>query len=413
MITARTFRILALGTALALTGGAFPAHAQQGKNVVRAEVGKPVQEAQSLNKRGRFKEALAAAQPAVDAAGKTPFETMALELTLAQSYLGLKEPAKAAAAIERAVATGEMTKEDRAQRLDTMARLFYQAGDYKKSAATGQQAMAEGATNMELRGMVAQALFLEKRFKEAAEMVLPVIQDSEKRGQKPQEDFLQMRANAFHQTGDRRMLIPAMEQLIRHYPKQDYWNGLLHELTQMQGFSPELAVDAGLLRMRTGFLLKRGTFMELAQEALYIKLPNQALAVLDKGFATGALGKEGPGVDRERRLLEFARKRVEEIRALLPELEAEARAAESGDLLVALGRTYADYKDFTRGVALMDDGFRKGKLANLDHARLRLGVVLLEAGQKDRAEKILRTVKSEDGSAQLARLWLLQRAPSS
>ena len=404
----RILRALLMTTALAFAAApALPAAAQDKPRAVRADVGKPIQEAQALNKKGQFKQALERAKAAEAVTDRSPFETMALELTIAQSRLGLKEPAKAAAAIERAVATGEMTPDDRAQRLDTIARLQYQAGDYAKSVSFGQQAMKEGNTNMELRGMVAQALFLEKRFADAAATVLPVIQEQEKSGKKPQEDFLQMRANAFHQLGDRKALIPAMEQLIRHYPKQDYWNGLLHELTQMPGYSGELDLDAGLLRMRTGFLIKPGTFMELAQTALYVKMPNQALAILDKGFAAGVLGKSAAGADREKRLLDFARKRVGEIKAELPTLEQEARAAESGDGLVAVGRAHADYGDFPKAIALMDEGFRKGKLSNIEHSRLRLGVVLLEAGQRDRGEKLLKAVKGTDGAAVLARLWLL------
>ena len=52
-------------------------------------------------------------------------------------------------------------------------------------------------------------------------------------------------------------------------------------------------------------------------------------------------------------------------------------------------------------------GHKKGGLRRPDDARLRYGEALLQAGQKQKATTVLREVKGTDGTADIARLWVL------
>ena len=57
----------------------------------------------------------------------------------------------------------------------------------------------------------------------------------------------------------------------------------------------------------------------------------------------------------------------------------------------------------------MQRGIQKGGLKFPEDSKLRLGVVMLQAGKRADAEKVLKSVKGADGTAELARLWLLTK----
>jgi Flp pilus assembly protein TadD len=57
---------------------------------------------------------------------------------------------------------------------------------------------------------------------------------------------------------------------------------------------------------------------------------------------------------------------------------------------------------------LIEQGIKKGGLKRPDDARLLLGEAQLKAGQRQRATQTFREVKGTDGTADIARLWVLQ-----
>ena len=61
----------------------------------------------------------------------------------------------------------------------------------------------------------------------------------------------------------------------------------------------------------------------------------------------------------------------------------------------------------SKGVQLIERGIAKGGLKRPEDAKLLLGQALAEAGQKQKAVQTLHTVRGNDGSADLARLWAL------
>ena len=88
--------------------------------------------------------------------------------------------------------------------------------------------------------------------------------------------------------------------------------------------------------------------------------------------------------------------------------DAEAAAARSGDALLAQGLNYVGHGQFDKGLALMEQGLAKGNLKYPEDAKLHLGYAQLKAGRKAAAVKTFKTVSGTDGSADLARLWIVQ-----
>ena len=56
---------------------------------------------------------------------------------------------------------------------------------------------------------------------------------------------------------------------------------------------------------------------------------------------------------------------------------------------------------------MMEQGIAKGEIKYDDDATLHLGMAYLQAGKKASAVKILKSVQGKDGTADLARYWLI------
>jgi hypothetical protein len=143
----------------------------------------------------------------------------------------------------------------------------------------------------------------------------------------------------------------------------------------------------------------------MAQLSLQAGLPAEGLKVIEKGFASGALGT-GPEAGRHQRLRDLAVKREQARLASLNQDTADALAAPDGDALVDIGFVYVTMGQADKGVKLIEQGIAKGGLKRPEEARLRLGMAELQVpALKSQALKTLRSLKGSDGVAEIGRLW--------
>jgi thioredoxin-like negative regulator of GroEL len=56
---------------------------------------------------------------------------------------------------------------------------------------------------------------------------------------------------------------------------------------------------------------------------------------------------------------------------------------------------------------MLEEALTKPALKRPEEIRLRLAVAYAQAGQVDKARKLLAAVKADDGGSEIARLWLL------
>jgi hypothetical protein len=150
-----------------------------------------------------------------------------------------------------------------------------------------------------------------------------------------------------------------------------------------------------------------GDYMEMTQLALQAGHSGEAKKVIDQGFSTGALGT-GPEAERQKRLRDLAAKTAADDQANLSKAEAEASASKEGTGLVNVGWEYVTRGKADKGLPLMEQGVHKGGLKHPEDEKLHLGIAYLMAGNKAKGTQVLRTVQGNDGSADVARLWVLQ-----
>jgi hypothetical protein len=396
----RAWRQAVLAAALV---AAFGAGAQE---ALRPDVGKPLQAAQQMIKAGQYREALAKVREADAVGGKNANESYTIERMRIAAASGAGDMDTAAKAYEAIAASGKASAADKARMAESIAGGFYRAKDYKRAMDWGNRYFKEGGTNPAIRTLLIQSQYLAGDFAGAARELTAEIQASEKAGQTPAQDRLNLLFNAGAQMKDANATVFALERLVMYYPKKEYWVDLLSRMQRKPTFSDRLALDAYRLSLATGSMTAAADFMEMSQLALQAGHPSEAKAVVDKGFASGALGSGTEG-ERHKRLRDLVTKKLDEAKAAQAQAEKDAAAEKSGDALVTLGFEYVHAGNAQKGLQLMQQGIAKGGLKRAEDAKLHLGIAQLLAGDKAKAQNTLRTVQGNDGTADLARLWSL------
>jgi len=144
----------------------------------------------------------------------------------------------------------------------------------------------------------------------------------------------------------------------------------------------------------------------MAQLALQAGSTAEAKQVVEKGFASGALGT-GPEAERHKRLRDLVNKKVEEAKKTQADDEKQALAAKDGNELLTIGMNQVFDGQKAKGVQLMQQGIAKGGLKRAEDAKLHLGIAQLLAGDNAKAQSTFKGVVGADGTSDLARLWSL------
>jgi hypothetical protein len=245
-------------------------------------------------------------------------------------------------------------------------------------------------------------------FENAARQLQLETSLAEKSGQAPLEASLRMLVECYSRLADVAGQTWALEKLVTHYPKPQYWSALIARFERHRDFGERLSLDVLRLRRATGTLQGSDGYLALATLAMRSGFPAEANAELGLGFARGILGV-GPDAARQRALRDEAARQAAEQRLALdrPQAVQEAAATSNGEALVQLGYAHVTQGDHATGIALIRAGLRKGGIERPQDATMRLGIAYLQAGRKADALQTLSTVTGMHGAADLGHLWYL------
>lgn len=377
----------------------------QAQEAVRPDVGKPLQAAQELIKSGKYKDALVKVREADAVGGKNANESYMVERMRIAAASGAGEVDTAAKSFEALAASGRVSGPDKARMAESIAGGYYRNKEYGKAMQWGQRYFREGGTSGAIRTLLIQSQYLSGDFAGAARELTTEIQAAEKNGSAPAQDRLNLLLNAAAQMKDTNTTVFALERLVTHYPKKEYWVDLLSRMQRKPNFSDRLVLDTYRLSLATGSMSAANDYMEMSQLALQAGHAAEARQVVDKGFAANVLG-QGAEAERHKRLRDLVAKKLEEEKAGRAAAEKEAAAAKDGNGLVNIGFALATGGEAAKGLPLIQQGIAKGGLKRTEDAKLHLGIAQVLAGD-NKAQATLRGVTGNDGTADLARLWSL------
>lgn len=379
------------------------------EEALRAEVAKPLQAAQDALKAGKPADALARVREAEGVANRSEYEVFFTNQTKGVAALAAKDTATAQTAFEAVADDKRFSPAERLNTLRVLPGLALKNQKPEQAILWARRYQAAGGQDRSVRLVLVQALFNTGDCPGTLGEVSPLLQADEAAEGKPSEDLLKLAGNCQLKTRDDLGYYQTLKRLVTHYPRAEYWADLLPRLQRQPGFAERLQLPALRLMRHLGVLEDADDFLDMAQLSLKAGLPGEARAVLDEGFAKGALGK-GPGAPQHQRLLESTRKSAAEDEAQFTANEARARSAADGGALLNLGLAMATSGQTDKGLELMAQGLAKGVARQPNDAKLNLGAALLMNRHRDRAEPLLLGLAGttpDDGLADLARLWLL------
>lgn len=385
-----------------LVAGLVSAALAQG---VRPDVGKPLQQASDLLKAGKAKEALAKVREAEAVAGRTPAEQLMIDRMKGAAAQRAGDNATAVAAFESAWNSGKLSGAEQAQTAESIAFTYSQMKNNAKASEWVAKARAAGGSSVSLNQLAAYLQSQSGDYSQIFRDAQANVSGAEKEGRRPGEDDLLRLADAAKRLNNNAAYSSALEKLVLYYPKRDYWAAHLASLQRKPGFSDRLALDVQRLRLANGLITKTDDYMELAQLALQAGFPVEARTIVDKGFASGALGT-GDQAARHQRLKDLVLKTQAESAANVAQQAADAAKEKEGNDLVKVGTVYASMGETDKAIELIEKGIAKGSLKRPDDAKLRLALAMAQSPRtKAKGLQALRSVGGSDGTADVARLY--------
>jgi len=396
------FRLAHLGLVMAAIG--FTAAAPMAgltsvayaADAVRAEVGKPLQEAQKLASSGKAKEALAKLKEADAVGGKSDLEKFQIEYTRGSAALAAGDNDTAAKAFEYVLNSGKVPAAQAPKIAEALATIYYRAKDYPKAITAIQRVLKDNPGNSQMNELLTQAYYSSGKYAEAAKAL---------QGAKS-EQSLQMLANIQLKQNDKAGYVTTLEKLAASYPKASYWADLLNRVVGKPGFSSSLNLDVLRLKLALGQLSKPGEYMEMGQLALQAANPAEATKIVDAGYKKGILG-QGADAGRHQRLKDLAVKTQAENAKNQASAEETARKEKDADALANMGFALVSEGKGEQGLKLIDEAVKLGTARKPEEMKLHYGIAQFNAGKKSAAISTLKSVKGSNGESDLARYWTM------
>jgi tetratricopeptide (TPR) repeat protein len=337
---------------------------------------------------------------------KTPYETYVLDRMKVALGSATGNDPMTITALEAVLASGRMPTADQSNFVFALGNLYYNAKNYPKAIEAFKRYQKDSTTPEKVAPALVRAYYLNNDFAAAKEILLAQIAASEKAGQPVSVEDLRLLGSAAAKLKDDATYLSTMEKLVAQAPTDEYWTDLLRRMLRKPGFNRAHDVDFLRLSMAAKKTMTADEYIELAELDLAAGFPTEAKKAMDAGFAAGVL-PAGAQVAQQKALRDKATKGAADDAKNIASGEAGAAKAKDGLPLVNLGYAYVTMGQFDKGLPLMEQGIAKGVSKRPEDAKLRLGAAYAMAGRKAEAIKTLQTVKGDDGSADLAKYWML------
>jgi len=400
---------LTLGTA-AVSPPAQAASAPAAPTVSKAAV-KPLQAVQAAVQAKNWADALTKAKDVEALPNKTPYDVFVLNQFVGMAQVNTGHIAEAIPAYEAQLASGFLPADDAERISRAMVSLYYQVKKFPEAIDAGQKLVAVGKGNGEIWFMIGHSQYFLNKHADVVTTIKAYLAETLQKGQKPDENPLLLLTQSQSQLGSNAGLIEAFKLLVQYYPKQSYWRDML--VIMRDGGNRATTSDLVTLNL---YRLMRGTdtlresndFLEMAQLAVQLGSPGEAVDAINRGEASGAFKTETEKSGAKTQMA-TAQKLAETDRAGLTKFETEAKAAKSGEADVRLGQAFLSYDQADKAVEAIQRGIAKGGLRNADEAQILLGIALLQVGRKPDAATAFKAVKAADSRlGEIAGLWALQ-----
>jgi hypothetical protein len=394
-------------TALAQTAGCT------GGGKISKQIAKPMAAAQEAMKAKRWQEVLSKTKEAENTPGaKTQTDLYWMNEFRGYAYHSLRQDSEAVRELEAGLNSPCMPEAKKLDRYKSILGIYSALRNYPKVIDYGNRAL-KLSSDPDLMVAVAQGYYQAGQNKEAVRVMNELMAKFDQKGQVPKEQQLLLVQAACSKAGDNSCVAKVFEKLVLHYPKPEYWQNLMVALNRTETDDVQ-KLNVMRLAAYVNVLNQGDQYKEMAQLALENKLAGEAQTVLEQGFTKNVFTDQR-AKDVNTRLLAAAKKEATADKAALPQNEAAAKTAATGDADVKVGAQYLGFGDAAKAAEAIQRGIKKGSLAKgdpmqkqrTDEASILLGIAYLRSNNKAEAAKAFRGVKEDPTMVRIAKLWLL------
>jgi hypothetical protein len=216
----------------------------------------------------------------------------------------------------------------------------------------------------------------------------------------PKEQWYNLARFLYFDKDDVTNAVLVLEELLKYYPKKQYWVQLSHMYGEQKKESEQLAaMDAAYVQ---DMLDKGSDQITMAYLYLNAEVPYSAAKVMDKGIKNESIDPTSKNYE----ILGNSWRQAQEIKKAIPAMELAAAKSDSGELYARLGNVYLDGDQFKKAITSINKGLSRGGVKRSDTARLVLGMAYFNDKQYKNARKAFETARKDERSEKYANQWL-------
>jgi len=368
----------------------------------RKEVAEKMQAAQEAAKKGSFNDAIRLLKEAKAKAPLSPQEEHGINEYLIYAASSARDHKLVLATVDERLATGRVTGADLTRKLRLKATTQYSLRNYRGAAATFNQLSAQGGLTGDDLALLGTCQIQLRDFRNATTTLERAIAAKDKAGGSAKTGpLLEMLNSAYFETGNDAKRMQTLHRLMAVAPKQSVFKQVANAYELESAKDPFVMINVYRLGAARG-LLSGEHYAKYAETALDVSSPGEAVGMLEKGMANGAIKKD----DRNNRLLADAKSQVERVKATLPQQEAEARAIQAGEPEAKVATAYFTLKNYAKASEAAKRGVTKGKLRRPDDVNMLLGIALAESKKGAEAKNAFKAAAAANAKMRgVADLW--------
>jgi tetratricopeptide (TPR) repeat protein len=399
-------KVLVTTVLVLATAGALGAQSPIPAPKVSTGNAKALHEVQDLLKAKKYSEVVTKANAILAGSSKTKDDTFVAYQFLLEAAKAQNDVPGMMKALEGEIDSGFLPTAGENLMCRTLQGLAYQQKDYKRAIDCGEKLIKEGRAEPDINQYVGQAYYQLKDYPATIHYIGDVIADKEKRGAKPERNDLILLQSAYDKAGNKDAAQAGLEKLVRYYPTSDTWLTLLYDL-QRERLDPHQRLHLHRLMNATGNLKDARDYMAYTEASMALKLQAESQQALTSGLKANAF-PAGSERDRAERYLKSASAAAATDKGKLAKMEADARAAPTGEPLFLLGAMDYSFGDYPKAIDALKAALAKGGLKNDAYVGMTLGEAQIKAGQKADAVKTFKSIKTDnDVTRRLVQLWIL------
>lgn len=370
----------------------------------RKEIADQVKSAQEAGQKGNFGEAIRLLKEAKAKGPMSANEEHGVNELLIWAASNAKDHRLVLQTVDERLATGRVTGADLVRKLRLKATTHYALSDYRGAAAAFDKLIAtQGSATADDLMLLGQSQFQLRDYRTAATTLEKAVAAAEKAG-KPARivgPLLEMLNKSYFESGNDAKRVQTLHRLMAVAPKNSVFDQIASVYERDSSNDPVVMINLYRLGASRG-LLSGEHYAKYAEAALDLSSPGEAVAMLERGMASGAIKKE----DRNNRLLADAKSQVDRVKISLSQQEREAMAMQSGDAEAKLATAYFTLKNYAKATEAARRGVSKGRLRNPDDLQMLLGIALVETKKLAEARNAFKAAAAANDKVRgVADLW--------